>query len=192
MKLAAERGWANVSLYDAAEEAGVTMPDARQRFPNKNRVLIYLGQYADQLVLDHHASGTPRERLFDLMMRRLDAFQKYREGVRAVLKQLPLDPNLALMLLMMTEGSMEWMAAAAGINVGGLSGKLRLKSLLALWGYLIHQWERDESEDLAATMSALDKALNKAERLGLLKTVSLHFDDDLSTPISKNLDSKAK
>lgn len=192
MTRAAERGWAHASVYQAAEEAGVALDEARRRFPNKNKVLIYLGHHADQLVLGHHASGTPRERLFDLMMRRLDGFQEYREGVRAVLRHLPFDPKLGLMLAIMTEGSMEWMAEAAGMDVSGWMGKIRLKSLLALWGYLIRIWVRDGSEDLAETMSGLDKALDRAERLGLLRSAISHFDDEAPESFSENLDRQAK
>lgn len=192
MTRAAERGWAHASVYQAAEEAGVALSEARRRFPNKNKVLIYLGHHADQLVLGHHANGTPRERLFDLMMRRLDGFQEYREGVRAVLRHIPFDPKLGLMLAIMTEGSMEWMAEAAGMDVSGWMGKIRLKSLLALWGYLIRIWERDGSEDLAETMSGLDKALDRAERLGLLRSATSHFDDEAPASFSENLDRQAK
>ena len=36
--------------------------------------------------------------------------------------------------------------------------------MLAVWGWTVRAWERDDSQDMAATMAALDTALGRAER----------------------------
>ena len=52
---------------------------------------------------------TPRERVFELVMRRLDAMAPYKDGLRTIAREVPRDPALLL---------------AAGCNVGRLSRRL--------------------------------------------------------------------
>ena len=120
---------------------------------------------ADQAVLaEVPTDGSVRDRLFDLLMRRLDAFQQHRAGVVAVLRSLPSDPATAIMLTCATRRSMRWMLDAAGVPTGGLGGELRLRGLIGVWLWAVRAWEKDESEDLSATMAALDTALGRAEQ----------------------------
>jgi hypothetical protein len=41
---------------------------------------------------------------------------------------------------------------------------LRAAGLLAVWGYTVQAWQKDDSPDLSATMAALDRALSRAEQ----------------------------
>jgi hypothetical protein len=105
-----------------------------------------------------------RDRLFDLLMRRIDALQAHRGGVLALLRALPGEPPTALLLTLATRRSMRWMLEAVGIPTRGINGELRVKGLLAVWLWTIRAWRTDESEDLSATMAALDAALSRADR----------------------------
>lgn len=119
----------------------------------------------DQVTLsDAPAEGPVKDRLFDLLMRRYDALQPNRPGVKALLRALPMDPPLALMLHMATHRSMRWMLEAAGVNTNGPRGDLQMRGLTALWYWGLRTWERDESEDLSATMATVDSALNRADQ----------------------------
>jgi len=165
LALAADRGWRSVSVAAAARAAELPLSRARVRFPSRHHVLLALGRMADQAVLgDVPTDGSVRDRLFDLLMRRIDAFQKHRAGVLAVLRALPADPCTAVILTCATRRSMRWMLDAAGAPTGGLTGELRVRGLIGVWLWAIRAWERDESEDLGATMAALDTALMQAER----------------------------
>ncbi len=157
-------GWPQVTIVAAARQAGLPLDEARTRFPTRATVLKRLGMLADQSALvDDGSTGTVRERLFDLLMRRIDVLQQYRGGVLAVLRALPFDPALSLMLSASTLDSMGWIAAAAGVETGGLAGRLRVNGLAAVWLQTVRAWSQDESEDLSATMAALDRALDRAE-----------------------------
>ena len=59
---------------------------------------------------------------------------------------------------------MRWMLEAAGIPTRGVRGELRVKGLVAVWLWTIRAWRADDSEDLSATMAALDAALRRAEQ----------------------------
>jgi hypothetical protein len=61
----------------------------------------------------------------------------------------------------MSLSSMGWMLDGAGLSAAGLKGRLRAKGLLAVWVWTLRAWERDTGDDLAATMAALDKALDR-------------------------------
>ena len=160
-------GWRGVAVAEAARAAGLPLDEARMRFPVPATVLLRLGMLADRAALiDDGSAGSIRERLFDLLMRRIDVLQQYRGGVRAVLRALPLDPLLALVLGNATAVSMDWVAQAAGVDTTGLMGRVRAGGLVAVWLQTVRAWDGDDSADLSTTMAALDNALDRAERLG--------------------------
>ena len=107
--------------------------------------------------------GPVRDRLFDMLMRRFDVMQAHRPGVLALLRALSADPGMALLLALATRRSMRWMLDAAGFDTSGLNGELHTRGLVGVWLWAVRAWRSDESADLAATMAALDKALNRAE-----------------------------
>jgi hypothetical protein len=163
-RLAAENGWRSVSAAAAARAASLPASRARVRFPSRVAILLRFGRLADQAALaEVPASGSARDRLFDLLMRRIDTLQAHRGGVLALLDALPAEPPIALLLALATRRSMRWMLEAAGITTAGIRGELRVKGLVAVWLWAIRAWRRDESQDLAATMAALDSALRRAE-----------------------------
>jgi AcrR family transcriptional regulator len=164
-RLVADKGWTRATIADAAREAGLSLAEARRRFPGKAALLLAFGRQADEAALaEAPADGAGRDRLFELLMRRFDTLQAHRAGVLALLRALPADPPAALLLSCATARSMRWMLQAAGIPTFGLRGELRTRGLCAIWVWVLRTWERDESADLSATMAALDTALRRAER----------------------------
>ena len=160
---AAFRGWADVSLTEAAQDAGLPLGRVRARFPDRTAVLLRFGVMADQTALaGGSAEPAPRERLFDMLMLRFDAMQAQREGVRVLMAHLRTDPSTAAVLYGSTLRSMAWLLDAAGLRAGGLLGALRVHGLMALWLYALRAWEQDDSADLAATMAAVDRGLDRA------------------------------
>src|SRR6185503_17965378 len=100
---AAAEGWRSVSVAGAARAASLPLARARERFPGRAAILLRFGRLADQAALTDAASdGTARDRLFDLLMRRLDTLQAHRAGVLALLRTLPADPPTALLLTLAT------------------------------------------------------------------------------------------
>jgi hypothetical protein len=163
---AAERGFARVSVAEAARRAGLPLERARARFPVRGLVLLRFGSLADQAALaDTPAEGPVRDRLFDLLMRRIDALQAQREGILALLRYMPANPCAAALLAAANVRSMRWMLEGVGIDATGLRGRLRTKGLLAVWLATVRAWRSDASGDLAATMAALDRALGRAEQV---------------------------
>jgi hypothetical protein len=157
------RGWRDASLVEAARVASLDLGRVRRSFPTKLTVLMRFGTIADQAALtDAHTVGAVKDRLFDMIMRRLDVHQAHRAGVLAILDAAAVDPALGLFLGRLSARSMAWLLEGAGLSAAGLRGVLRTQGLLGVWLWSVRAWREDESADLAATMTAVDKALDRA------------------------------
>jgi ubiquinone biosynthesis protein COQ9 len=160
---AGDRGWRSVSLVQAARDAGLDVGRTRSRFPSRAAVLMRFGAIADRAALEAAPSSGPvKDRLFDMIMRRVDVHQAHRAGVLAVLEAAPTDPLLGLLLSRLSLRSMGWLLEAAEVSTTGLRGAGHKRGLLAVWLWVIRAWRNDDSTDLATTMSALDQALDRA------------------------------
>ena len=162
--LAATQGWLRVSMPEAARAAGLDVARAAARVPNRCALLRRFGALADQAALAGVAEGPVRDRLFDIVMRRIDVLHAHRGGVIALLRALPFDPVAAFVLATASLASMAKLLQGAGIATGGMKGALRTKAMLAVWLWTVRAWQGDTSEDLSATMAALDQALTRAEQ----------------------------
>jgi AcrR family transcriptional regulator len=161
--LIAESGWSNLSIAEAARRAGLDLADMRRRFPCKLAMLMRFGTMVDTAALTGAITEGPiRDRIFDIVMRRIDTLQAHRPGVLVLLRDLPRDPLTSLALGPASLRSMGWMLEGVGVTAQGLQGQLRTQGMLVLWLATVRAWSKDDSEDLSATMAALDKALDRA------------------------------
>lgn len=167
-RVLADRGWHGVTFSGIAAEAGIPLAELRRAFDCPQGILEAHGRAVDATVLEgtvDDPGASARDRLFDVLMRRLDALQPDRAGVVRLMHDLPTAPLLALWLSTKMLPSMAWMLEAAGLDATGPSGLLRAKGLGTVWLATLRAWEKDESADLSATMAALDRALDRADRL---------------------------
>ncbi len=119
------------------------------------------------------AEEPPRERLFDVLMRRLEAMAPHRDAVRSLMRSARRNPPLALALNRLAVRSQQWMLTAAGINASGPRGMVRAQGLALLFASVLREWTRDEDAGLARTMAALDRALARGQRFsGFLDVLS--------------------
>jgi len=170
MTLAAERGWFAVSLADIAARAKLSLADLHARYDSKKAILKEFRDGLDAAVLagdPPDAEASPRDRLFDVVMRRFDAMQPYREGVRAILRDSMADPWAILCGAPRVFATASLMLEAAAISASGPAGRLKAKGLSAIYLSTLRTWLDDGSPDMAKTMSALDKALRRVESVAL-------------------------
>jgi AcrR family transcriptional regulator len=167
-QVVALRGWHGVTMGRVAEEAGVTLAALRGRARTPLDLLLLHGREADRAVLAgtvRGQGGSPRDRIFDVLMRRLDAMQPHRPGILRLLADMRRDPFLALFLAPHLLVSMGWMLEAAELDAALPGGAWRAPGLAAVWLAAVGAWQADDSPDLGATMAALDRALDRAERI---------------------------
>lgn len=168
MALAAEKGWRRLTLGEIAAAAELSLAELREHVPDKAGILAALAREADRRMLAAAPMAmaedeSPRDRLFDALMARLEALVPYREGIAAVLRDGFGDPVAVLCAAPRLLRSMGWALEAAGIGAGGPIGRLRAKGLAAVYAATIRVWLRDDSGDLGRTMAALDRRLGQAE-----------------------------
>ena len=167
MELAAEREWDDFGIADVATRAGLSLGEFREAFPSKGAVLAGFSRRIDLAVLA--AAGTaladeaPRERLFDVLMRRLDAMAPYRLALQSIAEWVRRDPLSAAALNGVATNSMRFMLASAGIDAEGATGAIKLQGLVLAWVRVCDTWFEDEDTGLARTMAALDKELARGE-----------------------------
>lgn len=113
---------------------------------------------------EKEAGEHPRDRLFDLLMRRFDALQPYRPALSVLARELPTDPCTAFLAGGRLLRSMAWMLEAGGIATAGIGGAIAVRLAAAAYLATFRVWLRDESTDLGPTMAALDRRLRGIER----------------------------
>ena len=163
-----EKGWSRLTLADLAAALELTLVDLRALIDSKYDLINALNRHVDAAVLDECASidvnDSPRDRLFEVIMARLDALTPYRNALGMMAFSARSDLRLAAMTHKHLQRSMGWMLEAAGLGEGGLRGKFRQNGLTVVYIRASLTWLKDGSEDLSATMKALDQALEDAER----------------------------
>jgi ubiquinone biosynthesis protein COQ9 len=167
-QVVAEHGWHGLTMRRIAAASGLPVAELRRRCPSPLDLLRLHGQLMDQAVLEgtiEGQGGQARDRIFDVLMRRIDAMQPHRAGILRLLEELRRDPLLALLLLAELPRSMAWMLEAAEVDTAGPAGMLRVKGLAGVWLMTLRAWMRDETVDLGPSMAALDRALDRAEQV---------------------------
>ncbi len=172
MALLAERRFEEITFADIAARTGLTLAECRAEFGSTLAVLAAHVKEIDRQVLTGGdadlASEPPRERLFDVLMRRLEALAPFKAAIRSLMHSARRDPPLALALNAMTVRSMQWMLTAADIGAAGPRGVLRAQGSALLYASVLRTWIHDEDPGQAKTMAALDRELARGARCGAL------------------------
>ena len=150
MTLLAEQPIERIGLAEIAERAGVTLAELRGEFGSPLAVLAAHVKELDRKVLAEidpdMEEESPRERLFDVLMRRLELLAPHKEAVRSLLRSARRDPPLALALNAMAVRSQQWMLTAAGIGASGPKGMVRAQGLALLFANVLRTWVDDEDD----------------------------------------------
>lgn len=169
LALAAERRWEDFSMSDVAARAGLTLSQFRDCFPSKGAVLGAWSRQIDKQVLDGVSDdliGEPaKERLFDVLMRRLDAMAPHRDALAGIMEWAQHDPAATLSLNTLALNSMRFMLEAAGIDSEGPVGALKLQGLVLAWTRVLRVWLDDHDPGFGQTMAALDRELERGGKL---------------------------
>jgi AcrR family transcriptional regulator len=168
MALLAERPIEQIGFGDLAARSGVALTDCRKEFGSVVGVLAAHMKEIDRRVLSGReadmAEEPPRERLFDVLMRRLELLAPHRAAIRSLVRSACRNPGLALALNAMATRSQQWMLTAADISAAGPKGMVRAQGLALLYGRVFRTFFDDDDPGLARTMAALDRELARGQR----------------------------
>ena len=173
LALLAEKRIEQIGFAEIAETAGVSLAQLRGEFGSNLAMLAAHLKAVDRAVLGEDfsdmAEEPPRERLFDVLMRRLEILAPHRAAVGSLLRSAGRNPPLALALNRLAVQSQQWMLTAADIGAAGPRGMVRAQGLALLFATVLRTWVNDDDPGLARTMAALDRALARGQRaVGLL------------------------
>ena len=173
MALLAEKDFDAIGFADIAQRAGLSLADCRAEFSSPGAVLAAHVKEIDRKVLagaaPDMAGEPPRERLFDVLMRRLETLAPHKAAMRSLMRSAARNPGLALALNGLAVRSQQWMLTAADIEAAGPRGMMRAQGLALMYASVLRTWVRDDDPGLARTMAALDRALGRGARwAGLL------------------------
>jgi AcrR family transcriptional regulator len=168
LNLLAEKPIERIGFSEIAEASGVSLAQLRNEFSSTLAIVAAHIKSLDRAVLSEDFSDVEeepaRERLFDVLMRRLETLAPHREAVRSLMRSARRNPPLALALNGLAVRSQQWMLTAAGIGASGPLGMIRAQGLAALFGGVLRTWIHDDDPGLARTMAALDRALARGQR----------------------------
>lgn len=163
MALAATREFAGITIHEIAVEAGVSLADFREAFPSKGAILASFARQIDLAVLrgsgEDMAEESAKDRLFDVLMRRLDAMGPYKTALAAIMHWVRRDPAAAIALNGVALNSMRFMLEAANLSSETPAGGLKLQGLVLAWSRVLAIWVKEEDVGHPKTMAALDKEL---------------------------------
>src|SRR5436190_22196877 len=132
LELAAEQPWPEITLADVAAKAGVSLAEASEHARSKAHLVRGYLRRVDAAVLAGPAPGADepvRDRLFEVLMRRIEAHRAQKPAVASIIKGLAADPVAALCGWPALLRSMSRMLEAAGIDASGIKGALRARGL---------------------------------------------------------------
>ncbi len=168
LALLAEHSFEEIGLAEVAGRAGLKLSQLRAEFGSTLAIFAGHMKDIDRAVLaggDADMAEEPvRERLFDVLMRRLEALAPYKEAVRSVMRSARRNPGLCFALNAMAVRSQRWMLEAAGIGASGPRGALRAQGAALMFARVLAVWVDDEEPGLDRTMAALDRGLASAAR----------------------------
>ena len=149
MAILAEESIEEIGFPDVAARANISLAALRQLFDSKIAILAAHMKETDRAVLE--------------------VLAPHKAAVRSLRDSAARNPGLALALNALSVRSQQWMLAAADIPASGPGGALRAQGLALMFFSVLSTWVKDDDPGLARTMSALDGALGRGERLtGLL------------------------
>jgi AcrR family transcriptional regulator len=168
IRLVGQEGWRRLSLAAIAAEAELSIVQVYRAFGSKTAILCAFARRIDEETLaaplEVGEDERPRDRVFDLLMRRFDALRPHREALEVLGRELPSDPYAAVAAGAAMLHSIAWMLEGAGISAQGFAGVLAVNLTAAAYAATMRVWLRDDSPDLASTMATLDRRLRGIER----------------------------
>ncbi|WP_305987312.1 TetR/AcrR family transcriptional regulator [Roseibium sp. MMSF_3544] len=164
LDLLSEHSYEEVSLPLIADKAKVKLSDMRSAYGSKLDLVAAFAEQIDTKVLDERdedmGDQPARDRLFDVLMTRIDALEEHKDAVRALHKAARRDPALAMDFNRLETRSQKWMLIAAGIDVSGLKAGIVAQGLSLAFSRVVRVWLDEADEGMPRTMAKLDKELD--------------------------------
>lgn len=184
MTLAAETPLHDITLPRVAAAAGMSLADLRGEYRSLGAVFAAFLDRIDAAMLKgldkSRPEDTVRDRIFDVIMRRLEALGPYKPALRNIVRDAGREPGLALRLFARLVHMQGWILEAAGGSARGLKGRAYTRGLALVYGRVFRVWLEEDDPGLTRTMAALDRGLRRGESWAEAFERPLDFADGLA------------
>jgi ubiquinone biosynthesis protein COQ9 len=171
--LIGDEGWRGFSFATLARRTGVSRVRIYRELRGRGALLGALSRRIDEAMLavdDTELAGLPpRDRMFELLMRRLETMVPYRAGLARVAREARGDPGTVLLTACRLDRSLALAQDTAGLRHHGLRARLARRALGAAYLRALRVWFKDEAADLGRTMAELDKQLRRVQNVAGLR-----------------------
>jgi AcrR family transcriptional regulator len=171
--LIGDEGWRGFSFAALARRTGVPRVEIYRLFRSRGALLGALSRRADEAMLavdDAEIAGLPpRDRVFELLMRRLEALVPCRAGLARLARDARADPCVVLPTACRLERSLMWLQDVAGLPRHGLRARLARRAIGLAYVRAVQVWFEDPGADLGRTMAELDKQLRRVQNVAGLR-----------------------
>ena len=157
-----KKSWKEISFKDLKVNKRISS------IKNKTDLLVNINKYFDYLLKNNVSSiedSTSKDMLFEVLMARLDILNIHRKSIKSLLNYFLSNPHKFIKLLPSFIESIILISNLSNIDVKGIQGAAKIKSIFILYFLTIYTWNKDETESLDKTMTTLDKYLNNIDRL---------------------------
>lgn len=165
--LLAERGSAGFSFAEVARRADTDLAAVYAELPDRAALLCRLGRRLDAAMLALEPAELDgmsiRERLFELIMRRLDAMADYKAGLGALARRPGREPMLLAAACCNLDRLSRRLLDAAGSQHGPVLALMARRALGLVYLRTFRVWLDDDTPDMARTLAELDRRLQQAE-----------------------------
>ena len=161
--------FSTLSLDRLAADAGLDRDAVYIRYADPASVLLAALRGLDEAALAGVATdfadapeASVQEKLLEGLISRFELYAPYRPQMAAVHDAARRDPLLAACLLASLSDMIDRLLRLCGDHVTGWRRRARIKGVVAVLLRVRSVWQKDDTADLALTLSALDKELTRA------------------------------
>jgi len=163
-------GWQAYGPLRLARETGAGLAEIVTQLGDRAEILAAMGRRADMAMIDvaveDLAEMSPKERVFELMMRRFESLRPARPALRRLRREAA--PEVWLEGLGNLRRAMKLIVEAADLAGHGPRRAVVAAALASAYLRTGRIWLDDDSEDLARTLAELDRQLDRIG--GVLKS----------------------
>jgi len=166
-ELLKEHSYDEIRPTQLAEAAGVKLSVVRECYASKISLIEAFADKIDMAVLDEQTDDMQdqpaRDRLFDVLMTRIDHLSPYKDAIRSLMQAVRDDPLLALEFNRIAVRSQRWMLEAADIKMNGFKGHAAAQGLAIAFARVLETWLDEPDAGMPKTMARLDSELDRGE-----------------------------
>jgi AcrR family transcriptional regulator len=161
--LAERKPWHEITIAAIAQQSGFSISALMRDVESKAAILRDFSRDIDRSMLlvfeKYPPEGEAHDRLFDVIIKRLEIMQPYRPVISSVMKRRVGDPGDAAVMLQSLAVTVGWIAAAARVEEEPAWGSWGKIGLGRAYLKALSAWIGDDDPGLSRTMAALDRSL---------------------------------